>query len=259
MKNIEIYSILFNNKSFIEYQAKTFKKFLKEDFNLNIVDNSNNNTSDEIENLCFKNQLKYIRINNNPFHGNPSFSHSHAVQYIFENHVIKNNDEMVIITEFDVFLIKYFSLRNYLLDYDIAGIHQKRGSFSYLHPGLIIMDNKRLPNKHEINFSPVTIDNTGLDTGGGLTFYLNKYKLKIKYIIFFSDNYSNKYKHLRGINYHEFNPSIFGQLESKYRKQYMMESFENIFLHFRGGSNWDNQSFFGEKCSFLSEFIEKLI
>ena len=54
---IEVYSIAFNNHMLIEYQIKTFLKYIQDDFLLIIVDNSNNTEeAKKIEGVAKKNK-----------------------------------------------------------------------------------------------------------------------------------------------------------------------------------------------------------
>ena len=73
----------------------------------------------------------------------------------------------------DMFLVKPFSIRRFMKDYDIAGFPQNRSNkVCYLFPGLVFLNMASLPNKETMDWSGGYINGDHLDTGGQMHHYL---------------------------------------------------------------------------------------
>jgi hypothetical protein len=144
-----------------------------------------------------------------------------------------DHDDIVAIIDSDMFLVKEFSIAEYLSGYDIAGQPQSRADVHYLWNGIMFFNMNTLPNKKTINCNCGIINNQGCDVGGYLYYYFKE------------------------------NPSI----KIKYVNHYYIESnnteyfIDKTFFHYRGGGNWDHQSraYHKQKTKFLHDFINNVL
>ena len=156
--NTKIRILLFhyNCANFIELQCKLFKKFLKDDYEIIVLNDSPDSFNERtIERMCNKLQIRHVRfpqklhndsnlardiINNwhddfplftattsfplihlkNSLYGAMGVRHCNVIRYALENFGY-DFDGTVVLLEGDVFLIREFSIREYCKDYDIVG------------------------------------------------------------------------------------------------------------------------------------------
>jgi hypothetical protein len=72
-------------------------------------------------------------------------------------------------------LIREFSIREYLKNYDLIGTlqHDRDGKeLDYIWIGSTFMNLKKLPNPNKLNFDITFVNNTFLDSGGSTYYYL---------------------------------------------------------------------------------------
>lgn len=183
---IRLLTFHYNRPDFIEVQHKMLQKFLleKNDYELFVFNDAvNENLKIEIEQTCqklgitcinFPQELHYTTDFNGVVAGNGSVRHCRIVQYALENYGY-NHDDIIGIIEGDLFLIREFSIRDQLKNYDLVGAIQTdrddRG-YEYIWIGLSFFDPTKLPNKRMLNFDLTWIDNVFLDSGGSTYYYL---------------------------------------------------------------------------------------
>jgi hypothetical protein len=166
---------VYNRPDFIELQYKTFKKFLKDDYMLMMFNDADNETMQhEIEAACAKYDISCIRVpqtvhNVDPLCGKApaSFRHGEVLQFAFENYAF-HHDDIVTIFDSDMFLMRDFSIREYMAGYDITAYEEK---YFTLHFGSI--DMPQLQDRHDFNFRCRVLDDG--------TFYDVGYKIYAKY------------------------------------------------------------------------------
>ena len=198
---IRLFTFQYNRADFIEIQSKCLNKFLKEkdDYELIVFNDATDpNYKQQIEQMC--KTLKIVCVNfpqelhhtgnlidlMKPFKldgTNGSVRHCQLVQYALDNFGYNHND-IVGIMEGDVFLIKEFSIREYLKNYDFIGSIQtdREGKgLEYIWIGLTFLNIKNLPNVKDLNFDLTFINGTFLDSGGSTYYYLkNNHRIRIK-------------------------------------------------------------------------------
>ena len=122
---------LFNRPDFIEWQYKSFKQFLRDTYQyIDFNDAQDTARNYQINELC--NLLGVRCIGAQTDRGKPrvsslsvsSWRHSQAIAYSM-NELGFNRDGLVMLIDSDMFLIKGFSVTDFL-NYDIAGIRQVR-------------------------------------------------------------------------------------------------------------------------------------
>jgi glycosyltransferase involved in cell wall biosynthesis len=216
MKKTGIITVAFNSSKLIEYQIKCVKKYCTDNHEFIVVDNSNNNDeSEKIKNVCFENNIRFIRTNydlTNSFN-NPSNNHGMALNYVYK--LLKNEFDYLLFIDHDLFPIKNFSVEEILGDNIIAGHEQIISNIKYFWPGFIILSKL----DEEFDFTPVV----GLDTGGKLSSFIAKNANKSLTI---------KHKHV--------------PIDLKIDNYYMHEFYDDLhngtFMHFIKASNWCNVS-----------------
>ena len=221
---IKLLSIHFNNPSFLEFQIKSFKKHLKNEFEFICIDNCKDSSyAQQFQNICKQYKITYIPTNNKN-HELAGLSHQVAVKYIFDN-LIKTND-IYCIFDHDIFMLNDLNLEEMMKDISIYYFNQTRHSkinntqYNYIFPGFMIFNIKLCPNIHEISFEGIAFEE-GLrgDSGSNSYHYLQKYKEQLKL------------KTISKLNFITFPTE---------NKNVNMEIYDDIFLHYRIGSNWIN-------------------
>lgn len=208
-----IFTYSYNRPEFIEMQFKSFKKFLKDDFEFVVFNDAvEEELCKKIEKVCNTYAIQCIRIpqeiHSRPylerpasgFHSGynyPSTRNSNVVQYSLDILGFNHND-ILLLLDSDIFLVQKFSIREYLKNYDLAGCkvpcystypphnclkdHPTIKPFHYLWIGFVAMNMRTMPNKKTINFNcGVVFDNIRIDAGGYTCYYLaNNKNAKVK-------------------------------------------------------------------------------
>ena len=177
----------YNRPDFIEIQYHTLKKFLKDEYEFVVFNDApNEEMCNQITEMCARYKIRCMRIPQSIhtyayLHRLPreQFNHScvrcaNVVQYSL-NELGLQHDDLVMIIDSDMFLVKDFNLREYMQDYDLAGVSQSRpNGVEYIWNGLVFFDMKRLLNKHLINFNCGEVNNTPVDVGGQMHHYFKQ-------------------------------------------------------------------------------------
>lgn len=263
--NVLIMTYSFNRPDFIEVQDKTFKKFLKDDYTFVVFnDASQEEVSDQIIETCNRFNLPCIRIpqaiHTGPYlerwpgedYNHPSVRNSNVVQFSLDT-LGFDHDGIVMIIDSDMFLVEEFCVQEFLDGFSIAGVPQSREHIDYIWIGLACLNMQTLPDKETINFNCGKVDGIGVDPGGQTYHYFKNHPEVT----------------LKPIN-NQFYPSDFIVSETthenvKFLLSHGLNNFEfllkNSFFHYRGGSNWDNQSaeYHEKKTAVLNAFIDKCL
>ena len=143
----------YNRPDFIELQKKTFDFFLKDDYEFVIFNDAPNQSMKiKIEQKCLQLGLHCIRI---PQHlhasdNSPGSRHIHGMDYSFQV-LGYDHDDIVMLIDSDMFLIKPFCIREYMEGNALVGRRtwrEKNGKrVTHLSPILDFMDMPNLPNK----------------------------------------------------------------------------------------------------------------
>lgn len=188
----------YNRPDFIEYQYLTFKKFLKDDYEFVVFnDGPTNKLAELIAKTCENLGIRCIRvpqeIHQQPYLPRdpwedwncPSVRTANAIQYSFDILAFDHNG-IVAVIDSDMFLIRDFSIADYLKDNDIAAVAQWRGSMGcikYIWNGIMLFNMNTLPNKRSLNFNCGSILGNHTDTGGYTYYYFKENpKAKILYM-----------------------------------------------------------------------------
>jgi len=174
-EDICLITIAFNNEKLIELQILKMREFLSDNYKLFIADNSNNPIkAGRIKEVCQKYQTDYIKLPKNPWR-QPNLSHGVALNWVYNNYVLKKNPPVFGFLDHDIFPDKKASIWQKFLDNTkMYGRVEKRfedkKEFWYLWAGFCFFKTAYLIDR-KVNFSSVVISNPNyfveLDSGGG--------------------------------------------------------------------------------------------
>jgi glycosyltransferase involved in cell wall biosynthesis len=235
MKKTGIVTVTFNISKLLEYQVRSINKFCKDKYEFIVFDNSNN--QDEIikiKSICDNNKIRLIKTDFNltNSHNNPSNNHGLALNYA--HNILKNEFDFLFFIDHDLFPIKDFSIEEILWDNIMAGHKQTILNNTYIWPGCLMMTRLN----ETFDFTP----QGSLDTGGGLTNFINNNLNKILFI---------KHKH---------EPINVG-LNNYYMHEFYDDLLEGTFMHFIKSSNWCNvdESIFNLRQNYLFSILDDFI
>ncbi len=281
---ILIFTYSYNRPDFIVLQDRTFKRFLKDDYEFVVFNDARDpNMVLAIQTICEQLGIKCIlipqEIHDRPYlqrppgdhdYHSPSTRNCNIVHYSLDTLGFDYHD-IVALVDADLFLVKEFSIHDYLKDYNLAGYTRTRGAINYLWIGLVFLDMATMPNKRTINFNCGMVENTVVDSGGHSYYYLrDNPQAKVAYFneLCLSDFVCQNYE-LR--NYDDCHTQSFQELENRgYSPSIIsfiqagpvdMELFLNgTFLHYSGACNWAGRSsgYHYDKSQILNNFIEAI-
>jgi hypothetical protein len=300
---ILIFTYAYNRPDFIELQQKMFKKFMEEEYEFVVFnDATNNNMKIEIENMCSALGLRCVRIPPEiherpylarPSHGNfaakqqGSVRNCNVVQYSL-NEIGFKHDDIVMLFDSDMFLIKAFSVREYMQGYDLAGYkrmcydffhncdrdHRGRPAFGYLWIGIVFLNMATMPNKNTIDFNCGFVDGGEVDSGGFTYNYIkNNPSARIRYFnrirlpeLLCSECMQNKIACIHNtsllrekgfnqadIEFLQHAPMFEIPLPVDWFSEYYLDAY---FLHFRGASR---DELYAKKEGYVLPFLSRLL
>jgi hypothetical protein len=251
--DILLFTYAYNRPDFIEIQYKTFKKFLKDDYEFVVFNDArDHNMEQQIINMCKRLGIRCVRIpqeiHERPYlkrwpeeskHA-PAVRNCNVVMYSL-NEVGFKHDGIVALFDSDLFLVRDFSISEYTKGYDLAGLPQPRNDISYIWIGLAFLDMRTMPNKTTIDFNCGRVGNQPVDAGGQTYYYLkNNPQLRVN---FFANNF------IQGFHF------IYGQTCT-------VNLDDNaVFFHYYAGTNWTNYAatYHNNKTALVNKFIDQLL
>jgi hypothetical protein len=162
---LHLITVAFNNEVVLGHQVKLIRKNISDDYVHVIADNSSDyRKRDIIKELCREYGLTYISLPTNPYtSGSPS--HGVCLRWICKHYVELIQPKYFGFLDHDVYPIKNHSVIALLQQQGIYGHSQERNSYWYLWPGLCFYAYDCVKNIR-LDFDPVVINGTQLDTGG---------------------------------------------------------------------------------------------
>jgi len=221
---IRIFTSVVNRPNFVKIQSKLFKKFLKNEYQFHVIDDSiDNNISTLFKNICEEENIKYYRTPKNLDHSNPSTKVGNVIQWSFDEIIKKEYfSDIVFWLDSDMFLIDNFDIEDYMVDCVISGLPQVREHIKYMWNGLMFFNMPKLLDLDpHIKFNIDFIDGHHLDTGGETYQYFKKNNLQMKET---------------NVEY----PTHYDNIDlQKDTAGYNMEiHLDGKFLHYRAATNW---------------------
>lgn len=273
----------FNRPDFIYLQYITFKKFLKNDYEFVVFNDAPQEYMyKQINKTCERLGIKCIRIpqeiHERPYlkrwpdenYNHPCIRCANVVQYSLDMRGFDHED-IVMIIDSDMFLIKELDIYNLMKEYDLIGLPQSRDNgIVYLWNGILFFNMKTLPNKNTINFNCGQVEGVGVDVGGHTHYYLkNNPDIRKKFINVQHlwrlacptcqiDNLKCNHN-TRELITAGYNRALIKFIQSGPDNAELL--MDNTFFHYRAGGNWDNKSakYHEQKTKLLHKFINDII
>jgi hypothetical protein len=263
---MKVLTAVVNNPIFIEIQYYTLKKYMQCEYEFIVFndakdfpDFTNNNNiliKQEIINICNKLNIKLINIPNNHHIKKLEASERTADSMNFILTYQKLNPEKYLFLDSDMFLIDNFYPSDYE-NYDCAIVLQSRNNFkmNYLWNGLYYFDFNKMKKINLLNWNCLTNCDTGAMTFQWLISKTknipNTDEIRFSNKIFHKDNIYY-IKHLWSCSWDENeiplnlknNEKLFRFLKEdprNYNGKFYCEIYDNKFLHYRGGGNWEKK------------------
>ena len=231
---IKIYTAVVNRPQFIPLQAQTFTKFLQNDFDFTVLDDSiDKEMTAQIKKVCAESGVNYHKIpteiqqiarpNPGVFIG--SYACAAGLQWAY-NTLFQQGHEKILWLDSDMFLYDFLNVEEYLENCAISGLPQSRDHVKYFWNGLLFFNMKNLKGT-PIDFFPQPVDGIPTDVGGAFYYFFKKHpEFLIKPIIHTS--------HLRK----ETVRRLPLWAREDYRLEFNIELLMDKFLHYGSGTNW---------------------
>lgn len=222
---IHIFTAVVNRPDFVSLQDKLFKKFLKNNYQFHVVDDSIDvKIEEQFRSICELNNIEYYRKPISNVVMNPAQACAHTVQWTYNNLICKNHlQDIVLFLDSDMFLIDDFDIEKYMEDTIIAGLPQTRGHVTYMWNGIMLFNMPKILDKN-IDFSEGIVDGEMTDVGGHTYWYFKNTGIEMKKTNQEFPTY----------------PTHFNDIDlQKDSGGYDMElHLDDKFLHYRAATNW---------------------
>lgn len=288
-----IMTYAYNRPDFIELQCKTFQKFLLDDYEFIVFNDSPPGpVHDEIVKMCALWGVECIDVpqslHNREYTADEkvysiySRRHTNAIQYSLEIRGYAHIGPLVLF-DGDMFLIRPFSIKEMLREVDIASVFRiSNKKVSYLWPGLVMLSMDRLPDKSSLKFYCGRVEDCYVDSGGLSALYLLAHSnLNIKefdqifsFQIFCPDKFGN-YDNMISVgrdNVTRKKVKIRKLMDMGFNNkeiQFILKepdtinfACNNCFLHYRNSSGWggsENEEYNKIKTALFNEFINDIL
>jgi hypothetical protein len=259
---------VFNRPDLIALHKKTFDAFLQDQYKYVVFNDAPTVAmAKEVNKACIQAGATCLRVPQtiHQKNGAPSHAYAESIQYAFDT-LLYRHEGIVAMIESDMFLIKPFSIINYLQNYDLIGCKQLRIKdnihITYTLPALVLLNMKTAPNKHSISFL-CNAEGVATDTGGRMHSYI-KNNPTLRYRLFEAHNearLSREPEQLRTLGFDDLCIEFLLSLGSVGKYLFEFHA-DNHFLHYvSGGSNWRKMSptYLQEKDTLLHTFIDHSI
>ncbi len=278
----------YNRPDFIEMQHKTFKKFLKDDYEFVVFsDARDQHMSNKIADMCAQHDIRCVRVPQeihtrpylprlprDPLH-RPNIRHANCVQYSLDT-LGFDHDGIVFFIDSDMFLIRPFGVSDHMADKDISAFMKGSSNrVSYLCPNLCFLYMNKLPDKRSLNFNCGIANGASVDSGGWTYFYLSKHReLTVtninslwSYQLFLGNTDINRPADNSvsdDVKIATYIKHGFTEKEIKFllKKPDTFEFYlDKNFLHYHGGTNHNNQShsYHANKTRIFNELIDDIL
>jgi len=264
---MHIYTIVYNNASFLELQYLSFRKHCPLQ-SFTVIDNSNNaQTKLEVAEFA-GNHGCYVVYPTSQRFDNAGFSHQAALKTATQ--LLANSLGISIICDPDVFLLGQLPLHE-IYTHDFSGLMQGTDEVQYLWPGFLVINPLTLQAEIDLRGALVNPNNlddfiipdtaagwswesypeqlktyTPTDSGGLLCRYIRKHSPKIlEFSLAFMGDMC-------------YDPSVMPEhLRSKYNNLYNFWVINGNVLHSGRLSNWDNRP--SDEVTAKSELVKDIV
>lgn len=260
----------YNRPDFIPLQDITFKMLLKDEYEFVVFNDARNpQFRQQIYDVCKELGLRCIGIPQE-IHDRPylkrlpreDFNHSccrcaNVVQYSL-NELGFFHDDIVAIVDSDLFLIKPFSIREYMKGYALAGLDQERKHVHYIWNGLVFFDMPNLPDKNKLDFNCGEVDGIPVDVGGQTYHYLKKHReVRVRYVNEFYPHELKK-KSVESLPEFGITQKTMSFITAGFDRSALL--LDSTFFHYQSAT-WDNkgENYHQKKTAMLVECIKQAL
>jgi hypothetical protein len=230
---VQIFTTVVNRPQFVDYQARLFKKYLREEYQFHVVDDSvEPHLTCRFEEVCAMAGASYHRHPNRypaKDASAPSAATAAVIQWTFDEIIKKRYaDGVVMLLDSDMFLVDDLDVSAYIRGSTIGGLWQKRGHVTYIWNGLMIFNMPEIMRKGgDLDFSCGVVEGCATDTGGHLYYFVHRDGVTVRAT---DPNMEPAYpRQFKGIDLHDFG------LTNGYKIEAHCDA---KFLHYRSASNW---------------------
>lgn len=222
----------YNRSCFLREQIVRIGRYLltaREDrINLSIADNSTNKEERRVNKLiCEELGARYMDYNLTE--GDPSLHHSMALNSLYQTSMEEGSD-FTLFMDHDTFMFSPSNIIYECREKHFSGIGQAKIGKMYLHPNVLLINNKLVP-REAVNMAPCA----GMDTGGRLADYIGTLR-------------TDQINHLK-FEYGEF---VYDGINDTY------EIINEQFMHFIKGSNWNGNKKGAERQAALEKELQRI-
>jgi len=250
---IHIFTSVVNRPDFVVLQDQLFKKFLKNNYQFHVVDDSiDEGISSQFKEICELRSIEYYKKPERTNKLNPAQACADTVQWTYDT-LIKNNhkNDIVFFCDSDLFLIDDFDIEEYMSDAVVSGLPQKRGNVSYMWNGIMFFNMPQMKDL-DLDFSDGIINGEMTDVGGHTYYYFKKNNIEMKK----TDEESPVY------------PTHFNDIDLQNKEVTRGYNFElhleGKFLHYRAATNWhsnwrDSKDPLIKKTEIFNQIIDNIL
>ncbi len=165
---VDIITVAFNNAELIELQHRFVEKYITDEHQQIVVDNSTRmDVRREIYSFCQQHGITYLGMPHNLLnHIGGSYSHAMSLNYVYRHLIRQRRPSAFGQIDHDLFPIQPLSILAKLERQPIYGPLRDRGTEWYLSAILSFFRFDFVQDK-KVDFMPVTPTHTYLDSGGG--------------------------------------------------------------------------------------------
>jgi hypothetical protein len=280
-----IFTYAYNRPDFVEIQHKTFQKFLEDEYEFVVFNDAvDSSIHRQIHAICAQYSIRCIdipqAIHDQPYlprepeewYHAPAVRNVNVVQYSL-NTLGFAHDDVVMLIDSDMFLVKKFNISRYMAGYDLAGLKCLKEGVTYLWIGIAFLNMATMPNKTTINFNCGRVGKVSVDAGGHTHDYLvSNPQVRTRYFDnFYINCYGGNTITSRAHNMQDkqyttqllrrlgFNNLAIDLIEAgAHRIEFLLD---NHFFHYRSGTNWNHQSnkYHDAKTRLFKTFIQKTL
>ncbi len=265
-----IFTYSYNRPDFIEIQHKTFQRFVKDEYQFMVFNDAPEKAMEQsIAAMCHRYQIPCIRIPQEihakpylprwpgEYYNDPAVRNCNVVQYSLNEYGFAHDDILVLVDS-DLFLVREFSFRDALKEHDLIGLQQGIG---YLWIGLVMLNMKTLPQIKTLSFNCGRVNNAPVDAGGHSYYYIHDNpKVRVKYISqFYPPNFKPEELTVPLLTTYKLDQKAIDFIHANpLNIEFLCDA---CFFHYRGGTNWDRQSpdFHARKMALVHNYIDALL
>jgi hypothetical protein len=241
---LKIFTFAHKRPDFIELQLKSFRKYLREDFEFTVFNNAafdqHPGSRDSITKECARLSLNEIKIGrdelltksaaqysvgpvflSNGMYHNANVACAYPLCWAWQR--ISKESGPICILDSDMFLVEPITLTDYLKEHDLCFVSQAREHIRYAWNGIILANPHKLEQPETLNWWCGQVDGVPVDVGGQTYRYFIEHPTRIMHIgpeSFYEDPSV------------DFQPSAYEVLHLG----------DKTILHYRSGSNWNHQT-----------------